>query len=80
MLDAKKLGVAGGILSGLFMLVFTLISVFTGYGHDWFAHLSSIYPGYSVSVVGSLVGLVYGFIDGFVCLFLLGWLYNKVKV
>lgn len=80
MLDAKKLGVAGGILGGLFMLVFTLVSVFTGYAHDWLVLFSSFYPGYSVSVVGSLIGLVYGFIDGFVWLFLLGWIYNHVKI
>lgn len=80
MLDAKKLGLSGGILGGLFMLVFTLISVFTGYAHDGLAQLSSFYPGYSVSVGGSVVGLIYGFVDGFVWLFLLGWIYNHVKI
>lgn len=80
MLDPKRLGLAGGILGGLFMLVFTLISVFTGYAHDGLVHFSSFYPGYTVTVGGSVVGLIYGFIDGFVWLYLLAWVYNKVSV
>jgi len=35
-----------------------------------------VYPGYAISGLGSLIGLVYGFIDGAVCGALFGWLYN----
>ena len=80
MLDAKRLGLAGGILGAIFMLVFTLISVGTGYAHEWLGHLTSLYPGYAVSVGGAIVGLIYGFIDGFVWFYLLAWFSNKIKV
>ena len=76
MLDSKKLGLAGGILWGASMFFMTLFSVWTGYGVKWLELMSSIYPGYTQTLGGSIVGFIYGFIDGFVCLFLLSWIYN----
>jgi len=77
-LDSKKLGLAGGILAGVCMFVFTLIGVWTGYGAKWMEMMGNIYPGYSMTVGGSIVGFIYGFIDGFVSLFLLSWIYNRL--
>ncbi|CCB87051.1 MULTISPECIES: bacteriophage holin [Parachlamydia] len=78
MLNPTKLGLAGGILWGLSMFVCTLLAHYFGYGTHWLSLVSDVYPGYSVSLLGSIIGLIYGFIDGFVGLFLLGWLYNKL--
>lgn len=75
-LHSLKLGLAGGILSGLFHLIVTLISMSTGYGSYLLAQWADIYPGYSFTILGSIIGLIFGFIFGFVSLFLLGWLYN----
>ncbi|MEK6887641.1 MAG: bacteriophage holin [Candidatus Aenigmatarchaeota archaeon] len=75
-LNAKNLGLAGGILWGLVIFVLTLISVPTGYATQYLNVLSSIYIGYSVSLVGSVIGMIHGFICGFVGLYLLAWLYN----
>lgn len=80
MLDPKKLGVAGGILWGLCMFITTIISIYSGYAEDFLNMMASIYPGYSISGFGSIVGLIYGFFDAFVGLFLLAWLYNKLKI
>lgn len=80
MLDAMRLGLAGGILGGLSMFVMTLLSLFTGYADSFLHMMSSVYPGFDISAMGSVIGLVYGFVDGFICLFVLGWLYNNVKV
>ncbi len=80
MLDPKKLGVAGGILWGLCMFITTVISIYNGYAEDFLNTMASIYPGYSISGFGSIVGLIYGFFDAFVGLFLLAWLYNKLKI
>jgi len=77
MLNAKKFGLAGGILWGACMFIVTLVSLFTGYGRVFLMVMSSIYPGYDISLLGSIVGLIYGFLDAFIGLFLLAWLYNK---
>jgi len=80
MLNAKKLGLAGGILWAVSMFIMTWASILWGYGVEWLNLMASIYPGYEISAVGSVVGLVYGFFDAFIGLFILAWLYNKLKV
>jgi hypothetical protein len=78
MLDPKRLGLAAGILSGLAMFILTIVSMKTGYGAAWLNLVMSIYPGYTITFVGAFIGFIYGFIDGFVCLYLFGWLYNRL--
>lgn len=78
MLHSVKLGTAGGIIWGLCMFFTTIISMYTGYASQFLAILSDIYPGYTVSGWGCLIGLIYGFLDAFVGLFVLAWLYNKM--
>ncbi|MFQ6085174.1 MAG: bacteriophage holin [Candidatus Bathyarchaeia archaeon] len=75
-LDPKRLGLAAGIFWGVSMLVMTLVSVYTGYATAFLNGMASIYPGYAISLTGSLIGLVYGLLDGFVDLYLVAWLYN----
>ena len=79
MLSATRMGLAAGILWGLTMFVFTIISYYTGYGDDFFGLFESIYPYYDISIGGAFIGLIEGFIDGFICLFLLIWLYNQLE-
>jgi len=75
-LDRKALALASGILWGLCIFVCTLWVVFRG-GGEHLALLGKFYPGYTISVVGSLVGLVCGFVEGFVGGWLFAWLYNR---
>ncbi len=76
MLHPTKLGLAGGIIWAISMFICTLLAVYTGYSKEFLMLMSSIYPGYTVSLGGSIVGLIYGFFDAFIGLFLLAWLYN----
>lgn len=39
--------------------------------------IGKIYRGYSITGAGSLVGLVWGLVDGFLGGFFLAWLYNS---
>ncbi len=39
-----------------------------------------IYPGYSISGIGSIIGLIYGFLDGLIVGAFFGWLYNYVSL
>lgn len=73
------LGVALGSVWGISLFVTTWISYYTGYGRLFLEVLAqSIYPGYSITPFGSLLGLLYGFADGFVSAALIGYIYNKV--
>jgi hypothetical protein len=75
-LNAKNFGLAGGILWGLGMFILTLISLGTGYASEFLNLMGTVYIGYSITAVGSIVGLIYGFLDAFVGLWLFALLYN----
>lgn len=78
MLRPTKFGIAGGIIWGLGMFFTAIISMYTGYAKQFLAIMSDIYPGFTISGWGCLLGLIYGFLDAFGGLFLLAWLYNKL--
>jgi hypothetical protein len=40
--------------------------------------IGMIYRGYSISPAGSLVGLVWGLVDGFIGGLIFAWLYNRI--
>jgi len=75
-LDAKALGLAAGILWAASVFLGTLWVIWRG-GGEHLELLGQFYIGYSVSVAGAFIGLVYAFIDGFIGGWLLGWLYNR---
>ncbi len=75
-LNAKNLGLAGGIVWGLTVFITTIAASTTGFGETLMEVYGTIHPGYSVSIGGSVLGLVYGFVCGFVGLYLIAWLYN----
>ncbi|HBR21804.1 MAG TPA: hypothetical protein DD713_04455 [Nitrospiraceae bacterium] len=73
------LGVALGSVWGISLFITTWISYYTGYGRLFLEVLAqSIYPGYSITPFGSLIGLLYGFADGFISAALIGYVYNKL--
>jgi hypothetical protein len=70
-LDRVALGFATGAMSGLLLFLATLLLVFKGgevVGPN-LQLLGNFFPGYSVTPLGSLLGLAYGFLAGF----LTGW-------
>lgn len=78
MLDPKRLGLAGGIVWGVGLFLTTVISIYTGYGAQFLHVLSSVYPGFDISWIGSVLGLVYGFVEAFIFFFLTALVYNKL--
>ena len=73
------LGLSLGIVWGGALFITTWLSHFTGYGRLFLEALAgSLYPGYSISPVGSFAGLLYGFLDLFIMGTILGWVYNKI--
>jgi hypothetical protein len=68
-----------GIFWGVFLLLMTIISVVSGgYATQMLTLMADIYPGYEISYVGALVGLLYGFIDGLIACYIFAWLYNLI--
>lgn len=78
-LNPLALGVALGVVWGGALFITTWMSYYTGYGKLFLEVLAqSIYPGYTISPIGSFLGLFYGFLDGLISATLIGWIYNKI--
>jgi hypothetical protein len=77
-LNAPKFGLALGIILGLAMLIIGISATYANYGANIVALCSSIYIGYDITLVGSIVGGIWGFLDGLVGGFIFAWLYNKL--
>lgn len=75
-LRVRAFGLATGIVAGLFVLMLTLVSLWFGRGQTIDA-LVVPFPGFSRSVGGAIVGMIWGFVDGFIGGALLAWLYNR---
>jgi hypothetical protein len=78
-INALALGLSLGLVWGVVLFLTTWLSYYTGYAKLFLEVLAeSIYPGYTISPVGSLLGLVYGFLDLFIMGSITGWLYNRI--
>ena len=77
--NTKRFALAGGIMWALCLFVTTLVSVFTGgFAKAFLDGIASIYPGYSISLAGSVIGLIYGFLDVFVGVYIFAWIYKML--
>jgi uncharacterized protein involved in cysteine biosynthesis len=76
-LKPLALGLAIGAFWAAMMFLTTWVSIYTGYAKQFLEIFTEIYPGYSVTPLGSLLVLPYGFVDGFVFGAGVGWLYNR---
>ena len=77
-LNAKALALSAGILWGAAVFVITIAKVLLGSPGEHVALLAGVYPGYTVTYLGSIIGFVYGFVSAAVLGWLLAWLYNKM--
>ena len=59
---------------GLFLITWWIIALDGATGEMTF--IGRVYRGYSISPVGSLLGLVWGFFDALICGAIFAWLYN----
>ncbi len=74
------LGISIGIVWGVSLFITTWLSYYTGYGKLFLEVLAqSIYPGYSITPLGSFLGLFYGFLDGLISGSIIGAIYNRLS-
>ena len=79
-LNSRAWGIALGLLLGGGLALATLILVIKG-GTTVGPHLSLLsnyFPGYSVTVVGSIIGFVYAFVLGYGLGRVVGSVYNRM--
>ncbi|MCZ6507971.1 MAG: bacteriophage holin [Acidobacteria bacterium] len=76
-LDKRAFGLTLGTLMGVCLFLCTLWAMFRG-GGGHLEMLKRFYLGYSISLAGAFIGLVYAFIDGLICGWIFAWLYNKL--
>jgi hypothetical protein len=75
-LNVKAVGLSFGLVWGLGLFFVTWwIIAFEGATGD-ITLIGLIYRGYSISPLGSLIGLLWAFADGFVGGLIFAWLYN----
>lgn len=74
-LHAPAFGLSVGIVAGLLLLLATLFLVLRGGDTVGLGLLGQFFPGYQVTLTGSMLGFVYGFGGGF----LLGWLFAFLR-
>ena len=75
-LNIAAFALALGIWWGGGLLLLTWWLILLGADAGTMNFLETAYPGYAMSPIGSLVGLVWGLIDGAICGAILAWLYN----
>lgn len=76
-LNVKALGLSAGIIWGVGIFLLTVWFLIMGYEGKTLVKLANVYLGYSVTIGGAFVGLIWGFVDGFISGALIAWLYNK---
>lgn len=75
-LSKCSLGFALGLANGLGLMVLALAGLYWNYGLVFIQELTNLYYGYAATLIGSLYGLGWGFLDGFIFGFLVALFYN----
>ncbi len=76
-LNILSLGLAVGSAWAFLVLTIGMTSIF-GWGTVIVEVLSSLYIGYTPSLLGAVIGAVWAFTDGFVGGVIIAWVYNKL--
>ena len=76
-LNAKAFGLATAVLWAGYVSAMGLLAIVCSWAKPFVDVLAVMYRGYNASIVGSLIGIAWALVDGFIFGWLLAWLYNK---
>lgn len=76
---APSLGMALGLVGAIGVLLLSLGAALFGWWMEPIEMVSKMYMGYSTGFVGTLIGIVWAFVDGFVGGWLIGFFYNMIN-
>ncbi len=79
-LNIKAFALACAIVWGLGLFLVTWWVIILDGPNTAMNELARIYRGYTVTPLGSLVGLAWAFVDGLVVGAVFAWLYNRLAV
>lgn len=77
-LNVRAFALACGILWGLLIFSLTWWVMLIWGAHGYLTRIGLVYLGYSLTPLGSVIGLIWGFVDGLICGAILAWLYNLI--
>jgi hypothetical protein len=75
--NTKAFAIASGLMYGFILFVSVWWLMARGYSNQE-TLLSMVYPGLTISPLGSLLGLIYGLFDGVIIGALFAWLNNHL--
>ena len=75
----RPLAITVGLFCGLYIFIVTLISLYTGYASEFLTSMATMYPGYEISMIGSIIGFVYGFVKGVIGMYILVYIYKIIE-
>lgn len=78
-LDKKAFGLSTAILWGAAVFLGTIFLLLVGSPGNFIIRLRRVYLGYSFSYLGSLIGLVWAFVTGFIGGWLFAFFYNLFR-
>ena len=76
-LNIKAMAIAFGLVWGISLFVITWFIILLEGSSDTTTFIGKFYIGYSLTPVGSLIGLMWGIIDGAIGGVMFGWIYNR---
>ncbi len=77
-LHSKAFSLSCGIISGFSVFLVGILGSL-GIGTSFVESLSGLYPGFTASLLGSVVGSIWAFIDGLILGGIFSWLYNRLS-
>jgi hypothetical protein len=75
-LNVKAFALTAAIICGLGIFLLTWWVILFEGASDTRTVIGLVYRGYTMSPLGSLIGLVWGFVDGLIGGAIFAWLYN----
>jgi len=77
--NTKVVALTLGIVWSLYLLAISIIAMSSEvYGHNVTEFIMTLYPGYSLSFVGVIYGMLWAFLDGAIFGVLFSFIYNQV--
>jgi hypothetical protein len=78
-LNLRAFALSAGILLALLIFLYTWWLYIRQINVGQPTLVGKVYPFYTISPLGSLLGLVYGFFDGLIIGAAFAWLYNRLN-
>jgi hypothetical protein len=77
-IEPTAAGLSLGIFGGLLIAAYTILCAYTGYGIEVEMNFEALFPGYTLTLAGGIVGVVWMFSIGYLSGSILSWIYNKL--